>query len=54
MKIGTTPAAVEYGVVLVALSGPVALAGFHLATLVNQVLTILLTQVGAVAMAIGG
>ena len=54
MKVGVTPAAVEYCVALTALSVPVAIAGFHYAGVLDQIFSSLLTQLTAVAMVVGG
>jgi NO-binding membrane sensor protein with MHYT domain len=54
MKIGTTPVAVEYGVVLTATSVPVAIACFQFAELVSRVYVSLQAQVTGVAMVLGG
>ena len=54
MKIGTTPVAVEYDVVLTAASLPVAIACFQFAELVSRAYVSLQAQVTSVAMVLGG
>ena len=54
MKIGTTPVAVEYGVILTAVSVPFAIACFQFADLVGRVYFSLQAQVTGVAMVVGG
>ena len=54
MKNGVTPVAVEYGVVLTAVSVPILIIGFQFAALVERVFASLLPQVAAVAVVVGG
>ena len=54
MKNATTPVAVEYGVVLTAMSVPVAIAAFQFAGLVDRVFASFMPHVTAVATVVGG